>query len=301
MMHNCRQNINLKPLSFTVLLLLVLSQFIFGSTDVNHVIIKLNGNAYSTLIDSMNSRMIYHTDPETGKSSTIPLKDVYMVFNDFNRLFYISPSFIDRIAYLEDWGGTLETLDGRVYNYSEIRFNKTMTRPEFYLVLESDSARGISLFDVYKIKADKSANELAVKKGFKTSIMLFAAGTTIDIFRYYLKNKDSGIASLRTFQQLGKGAVVHTTDLLPGYNFLGMNRTGVTYQSVVFGIPAFTMGWMVYDTVVDRRASYFIPHSGVQKFPRNMYFFNLSRIYNNKKAQLRSKLPKMPKIPFLNK
>lgn len=302
MMRNCLQNINLLPVKWIFLILFLLSGQVRASTDVNHVIVKLNGNTWATLIDSMTSDHVYTIDPETGIQRKIPLKSVYLIFNNFNRLFYISSSFQDRVAYLEDWGGTLETLDGMEYEYTSIRFNRSMKGPEMYLVLTSDSARGISLFDIYRIRADESATELSVKRGFKVSLGLFLAGTGLEILQYYVKHKDAGLLSFRTFAHLGKGTAVEALEFLPGYSFLGLNKTGVTYHSVVFGIPATTMGWVIYDTIRGRRASYFIPRSGKEPFPRSMYFFNPGRIMRtwiaDKKSWIWSKIPPLPKIPF---
>lgn len=300
MMHNCLQNINLVRKTVPVLCLMLIPWDLRGDSDVNHVIIRLNGQAIVTLIDSMSSKSIYTSNPETGRNAKIPLKTVYLVFNDFNRIYYLSPSFQDRIDYLEDWGGTLETVNGKIYNYTSIRFNRAMKKPEIHMILESDSARGISLFDVYKIRADKSATELSVIRGFKAGVKVILLGTTIDIVRYYFRNKDSGLISV-----VGKGVAAESGDLLPGYKFLGMKKTGVTYESVVFGIPAATMGLVIYDTVKGKRTSYFIPRDGTGEYPGNMYYFNPKRIYRNWKkktiSSIKSKIPPLPKIPFINK
>jgi len=292
------------PLGRIIIFLLVFSAIVSASTDVNHIVLKFDGSSQVANVDSMSMDEVFTTDPVTGKNYIIPLDQVYMIFNDFNRLFYISPSFQDRIAYLEDWGGSLETLDGTVYHYSSIRFNRAMKEPEMYIVLKSDSARGISLFDIYKLKADESATEISVIRGAKTSVGLFLLGTTFEILGYYFKNKDTRLISGRTFAHLGKGFAIEVQEFSPGHKALGMKKTGVTYHSLVFGIPLTTMGWMVYDKIVDRRASYFIPHPD-KKYPRNMYFFNYRRIFKTwkaeKKALIRSKLPPMPKIPFLSR
>jgi hypothetical protein len=64
-------------------------------------------------------------------------------------------------------------------------------------------------------------------------------------------------------------------DLLPKASFIGLYKTGVTYESISYIIPISVLTSMIYDLWKQKHSFYFTPVYEENKFGRNMYVFSL--------------------------
>ncbi len=231
---------------------------------VNHVIIFYDGSSEVTFIDSMNSTTVFCSDND--QTTEFPLSSVYFIYNDFNKMFYKSPSLKIRMDYIERYGGLLTTIDLDTISYKQIKFNRAMSEPMVYITTPADSFIAVPFLEVYRIDVDYAFMQESVKKGFFASLGGILLTTGAQIFFEFLDIRQPGqnFAALRT-------AVWHQTkDLLPRAEIAGLHQNGVTYQSLTFLLPVTTVGWMVYDYFFEWRSNFFRPLTVHQKFPKQM-------------------------------
>jgi len=263
--------------SFSGVLLLMLFAGTGLAEDVRHVVVFTDGSTVIGLIDSLSEDSVYYYDFDTRQKSTLALKKVYYIYNDFNKLFYRSPSLLSHLDFLEERSGFVKTVDGRVYPYNRIKFDRHMRDPKVYLDPTTDSIRVLNLLDIYSVSASHSVMELSVRKGFYSSLGLFVLGTTMEILNDFRKNYPRGQPVGAALRLLGAEIWDEGNDLLPKAGFAGLRETGVTYQSLTFFVPLTTVGWMVYDFIFDKRTQYIRPRERSAKFPRDMYVFSVRR------------------------
>ena len=123
-----------------------------------------------------------------------------------------------------------------------------MINPELFVTLSSNRSEFYPLLDVKKIVTDYSIMEFSVERGFRLSFTGF--------FLAFLLDR-------------------RLKDFLPKFEFLGLNQSGVTYESFVHLIPMATLVAMFYDYLMDKRSFYFTPVLKDETFDRNMYVFSL--------------------------
>jgi len=269
--------------SFSSVIFLMLFSGTGLAEDVKHVVVFTDGSTAIGLIDSLSEDSVYYYDFDKQQNSTLDLKKVYFIYNDFNKLFYRSPSLLSHLDFLEERGGFVKTVDGRIYPYDQIKFDRHMRDPKVYLDPSTDSIRVLNLLDVYSISASHSVMELSVRKGFYSSLGLFVLGTTMEILNDFRKNYSRGQPVSAALRLLGSEIWDEGNDLLPKAGFAGLRETGVTYQSLTFFVPFTTVGWMAYDFIFDKRTQYIRPLERNEKFPRDMYVFSVRRWLKEKR------------------
>ncbi|MFQ6605842.1 MAG: hypothetical protein ACE5D8_09885 [Fidelibacterota bacterium] len=231
---------------------------------VNHIIIFYDGSSEVTFIDSMTNTTVYCTNE--NEKMEFPLSTVYFIYNDYNKMFYKSPSLKIRMDYIERYGGELVTVRGDTIVYNQVKFNRAMRDPMVYITTPADSFIAVPFLDIYQMNVDYAFMQESVKKGFLASFggILFTTGMQIFFEFLDIRQPGQNFAAIRT-------AVWHQTkDLLPRAEAAGLHENGVTYQSLTFLLPVTTVGWMVYDYFFEWRSNYFRPLTTRRTFPKPM-------------------------------
>ncbi len=236
---------------------------------VNHVIVSYTGDVTVTFIDSMDNQSVFCNHPVDGPSE-IAIEDVYFIYNDFGKMFYISPSLQYRMDYIEQYGGELVTVDGREFEYSSISFNRNMRQSMVYVITVLDSFVAVPLLEVHRIDTDLAFMERSVRKGFYTAIGGFLTATTFQIIGDYFGNRESGVPLGRHIAILSGAVWDQGSDLLPKAEIAGLTEHGVTYQSLTFLTPLATMGWMAYDYFFEKKTNYIRPMTTSEPFGKTM-------------------------------
>lgn len=250
--------------------------------NVTQVIVEMTGESHVGLIDSISATTVYYQDQDTQLPSTLPLKDVYLIYNEFQRVFYYSPSLIDRMELIEERGGVLTTRDGQEHPYSSLRFNRHMVEPFVYITTATDSFYRVNLLQVYRITSDLSIMETSVKKGLLTTVVPTTGLLLFQISRNWIGGfSDVQIISWENANRLSVIAADEIKKILPRADVAGLSATGTLYEPFVFATPAATMGWMGYDYYMNKGTHYFVPTSRQDKFPRSMFRFSLKHWWKN--------------------
>ncbi len=244
--------------------------------DVSHVIVFTDGSTQVSLIDSITTDSLFYQNYDTQDYQTISLKNVYFIYNDFQRLFYTSPSFHRRLDLLEERGGHLVTNLRDTLYYNRIRFDRQMIRPVAYLYTETDSLISVEFLSIHHIRSDLSIMETSVRKGFYSSLGVFATATLFDILTGWIDaTKNAPLLSMDSFLHLAATTKNEGLDIAPKFTPISIDKTGTQYSSMNLLIPLSTMGWMAYDLYFDRRTHYFVPEKRTEQFPRSMNHFTL--------------------------
>ncbi len=265
------------------------------AADVNHVVIYYSGQSEVGLIDSMNSGTIYLTRYSDSKSMEISLSNVYMAYDDQNRLFYVSPSFRDRIDQIEEYSGEVITLEGEHLPFQSFYWNRNFIKPEVFLTTAHDSVYSVALFDISKVELDFSTLNESVAKGFHRSAGLFLGLTafeTLGGWRQSLHHQK--LISTAAAKNLGTNAWDNGQKLLPRADIAGIKTTGVRYHSMIISFTLFTAGQMAWDIWRGNRIHYFFPKTVDERFPRSMFHFSFKRWYKKQIAKAKTKLPDLP-------
>ena len=251
------------------ILILIFAFFwnVYLFADVNHVIVYTNGLTDIGLIDSLSADSVYFHDFDIKKHRAEPLKRVYFIYNDFQKLFYKSYSLRGRIELLEQRGGILKTKNDETFPFEKIHFDMKMEKPHVFLSTSNDSILSLNFLEINEVKSDLTMIENSIRKGFLSSTGIFLVGTVVEI----LMDVNS-VAS-----QIG--------DLLPG---------GKTYQAMNLAVPLTTMGWMIYDLCKDTRTQFFCPVERDQHFPRNMFIFSFKNWTKNMWENMKRSVFKKP-------
>ena len=137
--------------------------------DVNHAIVYTNGFTELGLIDSLTADSVYYFDFDEEKHNVIPLKKVYFIYNDFQKLFYISYSLRQRIELVEERGGRVYTKSGESYDFNTIQFDLKMDTPQVYLSDHNDEVKTLNFLDIKAISSHISMLENSIRRGFFTT------------------------------------------------------------------------------------------------------------------------------------
>jgi len=234
------------------------------NTDVQHVIVKHNGESIVASVDSIGMEFVHFVSKDTGDSDSLYLRDVYYIYNDFNRIFHSSWSFEQNLQKMTNRTGTIYTLSGDTINVLDIQFNNDMINPELFIKTGINQFEFIPLLHIEKINTDYSILEYSIERGFFYPFYTFLIGATLDIRLKWDKDR-------RMIPQVWD----QYNDLLPNASFIGLYETGVTYKSISYIIPISVLTSMIYDLWKQKHSFYFTPVYEENKFGRNMYVFSL--------------------------
>ena len=129
------------------------------NTDVQHVIVKYNGESIVASVDSIGMEFVHYFSKDTGDSDSLYLRDIYYIYNDFNRVFHSSWSFEQNLQKMNNRTGTIYTLSGDTINFLDIHFNNDMINPELFIKTGINQSEFIPLLHIEKINTDYSILE----------------------------------------------------------------------------------------------------------------------------------------------
>ena len=263
--------------------------------DVKHIIVNLDGSSVVGLVDSMNTDSVFITPEDDSAHLTIGLNNVYYIYNSFGKLYYISPSYEDRINLIEERSGYLITTIGDTLYYAYIEIDRRMDQPYIYLSsAEEELGQKVSLFDIHLIRSDASYMEHSVRRGFITGTCLVMTGLALQTLSNYGDRRDKLPDDASLFQKsktMGSALGTSVKNFIPG-----LSSAGNQFQTLTIIFPVSSIGWMVYDYIFDKRTHYFRSMVREEKFPHSMYWFNPKRIIKNKVKSIKERI--MEKLPF---
>ncbi|MFQ6678576.1 MAG: hypothetical protein ACE5D0_09700 [Fidelibacterota bacterium] len=272
------------------------------SQEVKHIIVKLDGSTSVGLLDSMTTDTVFITTEMDSSQSTIPLKNVYYIYNTFGKLYYISTHYEDRIDLIEERSGFIVKINSDTLYYSSIEIDRRMDQPYIYLSSpDEELALKVSLFDIHLIRINTSYMEHSVRRGAITGTCLMLTGMALQTLFNYGDRRDKLPNNASLFQKaktMGGAAGASIMNFIPG-----ASSAGNQYQSVTIILPLSTIGWMIYDYIYDKRTHYFRPMLRDEQFPHSMFWFNPKRIIKNKVGKTIQKVrnviqPLTEKWPF---
>ena len=253
--------------------------------DVQHIIVKYNGESIVGYIDSIGYDLLYYTPKDSADTDSMHLRHVYYAYNNYKKIFHYSWSFMENIRMMVDRPATLFTSSGDTIQLNKVRFRPDMLQPEVFIQDTSYKSELISLFDIEKINTDYSIMEFSAKRGFFYSFYSFIFVTALNTV---LKWEGDNI--IQIWNQFD--------ELLPRLSFVGLRDTGKAYESLSFVIPTSVLLSMIYDVWKNKNEFYFTPLMEEKKFERNMYVFSFKHIT---KTQLSRIVYKIEKTKFGNK
>ena len=254
--------------------------------DVQHIIVKYNGESIVGYIDSVGYDLLYYTPKDSADTDSMHLRHVYYAYNNYKKIFHYSWSFMENIRMMVDRPATLFTSSGDTIQLNKVRFRPDMLQPEVFIQDTSYKSELISLFDIEKINTDYSIMEFSAKRGFFYSFYSFLIATALNpAIKWNSKRLD-----LEVWDQFD--------ELLPRLSFVGIRDTGKAYESLSFVIPTSVLLSMIYDVWKNKNEFYFTPLMEEKKFERNMYVFSFKHIT---KTQLSRIVYKIEKTKFGNK
>tara|TARA_B100001173_G_C15927261_1_gene521163 strand:- start:232 stop:1035 length:804 start_codon:yes stop_codon:yes gene_type:complete len=253
--------------------------------DVQHIIVKYNGESIVGYIDSIGYDLLYYTPKDSADTDSMHLRHVYYAYNNYKKIFHYSWSFMENIRMMVDRPATLFTSSGDTIQLNKVRFRPDMLQPEVFIQDTSYKSELISLFDIEKINTDYSIMEFSAKRGFFYSFYSFIFVTALSTV---LKWEGDNI--IQIWNQFD--------ELLPRLSFVGLRDTGKAYESLSFVIPTSVLLSMIYDVWKNKNEFYFTPLMEEKKFERNMYVFSFKHIT---KTQLSRIVYKIEKTKFGNK
>ena len=234
--------------------------------DVQHIIVKYNGESIVGYIDSIGYDLLYYTPKDSADIDSMHLRHVYYAYNNYKKIFHYSWSFMENIRMMVDRPATLFTSKGDTILLNKVRFRPDMLQPEVFIQDTSYKSELISLFDIEKINTDYSIMEFSVKRGFFYSFYSFLIVTAINT----ISNMEDGRKSPQIWNQFN--------ELLPRLSLVGLRDTGKAYESLSFVIPTSVLLSMTYDVWKNKNEFYFSPLIEEKKFERNMYVFSFKHI-----------------------
>lgn len=236
-------------------------------TDVVHMIVKYNGETITGAIDTISREYVRFVPKDSVDFDSMVVRDIYYIYNDFDRTFHYSWSYEQNLEKMENRTGNVFTIDGDTISFVDIQFNHDMIHPEVFIKTGVNRSEMISLFEIEKIVTDYSIMEYSIQRGFYYSFFSFLIAASLDI---RLKWDQSRRTAPQVWDQYN--------DLLPKMSLVGMRETGVTYESVSFLIPISVLSSMLYDLWREKHTFYFTPVWEENQFGRNMYVFSFRHI-----------------------
>ena len=285
---------NLRPMNHFARIIIFIIAISDGKSkdfDVKHMIVDFEGKTTECFVDSLGYQYIYFIPKDSVDTDSVKLKDLYYVYNDFDRVFYYSWSFEENVRRMENRTGKIFLINGDTLDFIDLKFNNDMIEPEIFVKTGIKRSTYISMFDVERIETDFSIMSYSVKQGFYYSLSSFIIASTLDVVRNWDRER-------RAIPQIWD----QYNDLLPKISVIGLNKqqgTGVTYQSLTSLIPLSVGFAMVYDIYRQKNKFYFTPVYEDKSFGRNMYVFSIenivkkqfeSVIFNLEKSKIGSKL-----------
>ena len=237
----------------TCIFIFVLS-IIFGAEDVSrvhHMIVLHDGKTIVCDVDSISEYEAYFTPMGALTKDSLKLKDVYYIYNDFDRLYHHSWSFGENIEKMKGRTGHIYTITGDTIPFSNIEFNDEMIRPDVFITTDAGDSKFVSLFNIEKVVTDKSIMHYSIERGFSYSFFSFL---------------------------LAESIVLKLNNLIPKLSLIGLHKNGPTFQSMSYLIPISVLSSMIYDLWTKKNEFYFTPVYEERKFGRNMYVFSIKHI-----------------------
>jgi len=235
--------------------------------DRSHLIVTYDGATIPCMVDSFTVDYAYFIPKDSVDTDSMHLKDIYFIYNDFDRMFFQSWSFDENLRRMNNRSGMIHTLSGDSIPFTKIEFNANLINPEVFINQGNDNSNFMPMLSIRKIETDFSIMEYAVKRGFNYSI------TTI----FFIN-----VLKMRLQWDKGRRFIPQTwdtfNDVLPQASLIGLPERGVTYETVVIGIPLFILGNMAYDYWMQKNQFYFSPIYEETQFGRNMYVFSFKNI-----------------------
>ena len=234
--------------------------------DVQHIIVKYNGESIVGYLDSIGYDLLYYTPKGSADTDSMHLRHVYYAYNNYKKIFHYSWSFMENIRMMVDRPATLFTSSGDTIQLNKVRFRPDMLQPEVFIQDTSYKSELISLFDIEKINTDYSIMEFSAKRGFFYSFYSFLIATALNT----ILNMEEGRKIPQIWNQFD--------ELLPRLSLVGLRDTGKAYESLSFVIPTSVLLSMTYDVWKNKNEFYFSPLIEEKKFERNMYVFSFKHI-----------------------
>ena len=149
------------------------------SINIRHIIVDLNGNANTIIVDSIVRDSVYYTDFNNLKKYVIDLDKVYFIYNDYGIFIHQSRSMKDRMKELQHRDGFMVFHSGDTLQFDNIFFEPIKNNPEVGTFHKSDTTatpRYHALMDIYYVKTGKSFLENSVRKGFYLGLVSVLSG-----------------------------------------------------------------------------------------------------------------------------
>jgi hypothetical protein len=149
------------------------------SINIRHIIVDLNGNANTIIVDSIVSDSVYYTDFDNLKKHVIDLDKVYFIYNDYGIFIHQSRSMKDRMKELQHRDGFMVFHSGDTLQFDNIFFEPVKNNPEVGTFHKADTTaapRYHALMDIYYVKTGKSFLENSVRKGFYLGLISVLSG-----------------------------------------------------------------------------------------------------------------------------
>ncbi|MDG2398743.1 MAG: carboxypeptidase-like regulatory domain-containing protein [Candidatus Marinimicrobia bacterium] len=149
------------------------------SINIRHIIVDLNGNANTIIVDSILRDSVYYTDFDILKKHVIDLDKVYFIYNDYGIFIHQSRSMKDRMKELQNRDGFMVFHSGDTLQFDNIFFEPVKNNPEvgtFHKADTTTAPRYHALKDIYYVKTGKSFLENSVRKGFYFGLISVLSG-----------------------------------------------------------------------------------------------------------------------------
>ena len=257
----------MKRMTIIILILISFASADSLDLDVNQMIVKYSGETIVGSVDSIGREFAYFVPKDSVDSDSLFLRDIYYIYNDFNRVFQTSWSFDQNIQHITNRTGTLYTLTGDTIDFINIEFNMDMTNPEVFIKTNITQSEFIPLLNIEKIITDLSVLHYSIERGFIYSLSSFLIATTLEMKLEWDSKRRMAPQIMDNFD-----------DLMPKATLIGLSETGVTYESVIFLIPISVFSSVIYDTWRKKQEFYFNPIHEQNEFGRNMYLFSIKQI-----------------------
>ncbi|MBT5782624.1 MAG: hypothetical protein HOI03_05595 [Candidatus Marinimicrobia bacterium] len=235
--------------------------------DVNHMFVQYDGLTTECFIDSMDTNLLYFVPKDSVDQKTVNLKEVYYAYNDFDRVFYYSWSFNENLNRIQNTTGKVYTISGDTIDYIDIQFNKDMINPEAFIKINVNKSTYVNMLSIERIETDFSILKHSVKRGFHYSYYPFLILTSLDLFLKWDSKR-------RYVPQIWD----NYNDLFPGIATIGLQKTGVTYQSFTSVIPSSVIISMLYDYKKRKNIFHFTPTFKQKTFDREMKIFSFKQV-----------------------
>ena len=248
--------------------------------NIRHVIVDLNGNAKTVIVDSMIVDSIYYTEVNNLEFGMIQKEKAYFIYNDYGVFIHQSRSMKSRIDELQKRDGSIIFQNGDTLLFDNIFFENKMNNPQIATFHKKDSTvstRYHSLFDIYKIRTGPSYLGKSIERGFWNGVYSIGALVSLQIL------------ATKSFKPILKLA----PDFKPPIEG--------NYGTLITIIPIFTLARISYDLYKDNRSNYFLPTRVNSPYPKNMFLFSFSEWAWKKSQPVIKPIINSPPIKWWNK